>query len=176
MSTPSDAATGSAGSSAASVAASGPASTASEPLPSLDSGAVAPGHFKPAYTTWDANVEGGYGRYFPDKSGLGFVRGRAGVLFAHDPAYYALGVTYEWSNQAPWAFGVQAEMLRIETGLWAQAGVLIDSNIKAGATLALGWSIFGVEGQVRSFDPEPYGLAVLGKVRIPISFIAMAFK
>src|SRR5262249_13245979 len=69
----------------------------------------ATGGYRPPFVTWDLNLEGGYGKNFPDSRALGLFRTRAGILFGRDPMFYALGLTYDWSNRVPAAFGIQAE-------------------------------------------------------------------
>lgn len=120
-------------------------------------------------------MEGAYGRYFPAREGFGFARCRGGLLYSSDPIFYALGLTYEWSNLEDATFGVQAEVMQIETGLWLQLGGLMDAHAHPGAMAAVGWSILGAELQLRKFDPDDYGFAAVAKLRIPVTFIAQAF-
>ncbi len=134
-----------------------------------------PTRFRPPKLGWDVNLEGAYGRYFPEHERFGFARFRGGLLYSVDPIYYALGLTYDWSNLDVATFGVQAEAMQIEAGVWLQLGAVIDSHAHPGATAAVGWSIVGAEVQLRKFDPGEYGFALVGKIRIPITFIAKAF-
>lgn len=128
-------------------------------------------------TTWDLNLEGGYGRFFSDPAkNTGFVRARGGVLFIRNSTYRALGITYEYSALSPAAFGVQGEVLNLELGLWTQLGGFVDVSGHFGAQLAAGWSLFGVEGQYRAVQDRGSGFAVFGKLRLPISIIARALK
>jgi hypothetical protein len=127
--------------------------------------------------TWDANIDGAFGRYF-EGSGkwTGFVRGRAGVLFVREPLYDSIGFTYEYSPLSAATFGLQAEVLDLDLGLWAQAGGLLDIHARPGAMLALGWSLFGVEAQYRSFEGYGEGFAVYAKLRVPISILTRIFR
>ncbi len=128
-------------------------------------------------TTWDLNLEGGYGRFFSDPAkNTGFVRARAGVLFIRNSTYRALGLTYEYSALSPAAFGVQGEVLNLELGLWTQLGGFVDVSGHFGAQLAAGWSLFGVEGQYRAVEDRGSAFALFGKLRLPISIIARALK
>lgn len=128
-------------------------------------------------TTWDLNLEGGYGRFFSDPpKNTGFVRARGGVLFIRNSTYRALGVTYEYSALSPAAFGIQGEVLNLELGLWTQLGGFVDVSGHFGAQLAAGWSLFGVEGQYRAVEDRGSAFAVFGKLRLPISIIARALK
>ena len=72
-----------------------------------------PVYHGPIYTkanTWDANLEGAFGRYFGDEAKwTGFVRARAGLLIVREPLYTAVGLTYEYSNLSNATFGVQAD-------------------------------------------------------------------
>lgn len=126
-------------------------------------------------TTWDLNVEGVLGARIEPRSLWGLARLRVGALFIRDSWYYFLGATYEWSNLMPATFGVQAEVLNLEKGFWAQLGALIDLGPRPGAMLSVGWSVVGVELQVRSFDGQ-LAVAVGGKLRLPIGVIARLFS
>ncbi|HQP38803.1 MAG TPA: hypothetical protein PLI95_26645 [Polyangiaceae bacterium] len=129
---------------------------------------------------WDLNIDGAYGTLLGevdrDSKGTGFGRIRAGVLFANEPFYYALGPTFETSNLAGATFGLQGEVVNIGSGLYAQIGGLVDSHAKLGAMGALGWSLFGVEYQYRSYEDLGNVSALYAKVRIPISMIYRAVK
>lgn len=130
--------------------------------------------------TWDLNVDAAYGRLFsePDARWTAFGRVRAGVMYIHDSLYFSLGPTYEISKLQPATFGLQGEVMHIETGLWCQIGALVDIAPHPGFMVAAGWSLFGIEFQAREYDT--YGIgeapAVYGKIRIPIGVIARAFK
>jgi hypothetical protein len=162
-----------AGSSISQDAQSAPAPTVAAPRTAGPPGI--PPRFRPAKLGWDVNLEGAYGRNFPSDGGFGFARFRGGLLYAVDPVFYAVGLTYEWSNLEAATFGIQAEGMQIETGLWLQLGGLIDTQAHPGASAAVGWSILGAELQLRKFDPNDYGFAAVAKLRIPITFIAQAF-
>ncbi len=129
---------------------------------------------------WDLNIEGAYGSLLGevdrDSKGTGFGRIRAGVLFANEPFYYAIGPTFETSNLAGATFGLQGEVVNIGSGLYLQAGGLVDSHAKLGALGAIGWSLFGVEYQYRSYEDLGSVSAVYAKIRIPISMIYRAVK
>lgn len=130
--------------------------------------------------TWDLNVDGAYGRLFsePDGRWTMFGRVRAGVMYIRDSLYFSLGPTYEISKLQTATFGLQGEVMHIETGLWCQLGALVDVAPHPGFMAAAGWSLFGIEFQAREYDT--YGIgeapAVYGKIRIPIGVIARAFK
>jgi hypothetical protein len=147
------------------------------PAPTTSVLPLVPARYKKPTLGWDVNLEGGYGRYFADPAErFGFGRARAGLLYSVDPMFYAVGITYDWSNLAAATFGLQAEVMHIETGLWAQAGALLDTQVHPGAMGSVGWSIFGAEVQYRKFDPNDWGAVVVGKLRIPVTFIAKAFE
>jgi hypothetical protein len=147
------------------------------PAPATRSVPFVPARFKKPTLGWDLNLEGGYGRYFADPAErFGFARARAGLLYSVDPMFYSVGITYDWSNLAAATFGLQAEVMHIESGLWAQAGGLLDTQVHPGVMGSVGWSIFGAEIQYRKFDPNDWGPVVVGKLRIPVTFIAKAFE
>jgi hypothetical protein len=128
-------------------------------------------------TTWDLNLEGALGWYF--QSGpqfTGFLRARPGVLFIRDPLYFTVGATYDWSPISPATFGVQAEILHFDKGLWAQLGGLVDTHARFGGDLALGLSLIGVEGQYRSYENIGSVFAAYLKVRIPIGILVHALS
>ena len=129
--------------------------------------------------TWDLNIDGAFGRAFGDvDKPAGFARIRGGILRIREPLFLAVGATYEFSSFTPATFGVQAEAMHLSTGLWIQAGAMIDVQPKPGVMAAVGWSLLGAEIQYRSYDK--YGLndtlAFYGKIRIPISIISWALR
>ena len=129
--------------------------------------------------TIDLNLEGGAGRHFGgDGETIGFGRARVGVMFARWPIFTMVGATYEYSNLAPAAFGVQGELLHLSAGFWGQLGAQIDTHGKGGMMASLGFSVVGIEGQYRGYEKDDGGLvtgfALLGKVRIPLGVILYA--
>jgi hypothetical protein len=131
------------------------------------------------YTSWDADVEGAYGRIFSDPSHpSGFGRVRGGVLWIRDPHFYMLGLTYELSDRSAATLGLQGEYLNLEAGLWAQIGALVDvaNGARPGGMLSAGWSVLGVELQARSYEDLGFVPAVYGKLRIPLGIIGFALR
>ena len=131
----------------------------------------------PVYTkanTWDVNVDGAFGRYFGDEADkwTGFVRARAGILFVREPLYNAIGFTYEYSSLANATFGIQAEVLHLDSGFWGQLGGLLDTHGNPGVMAAFGFSVLGVEAQYRSYPGLGDGVAVYVKVRAPVGVLA----
>lgn len=149
------------------------------PPPPSPPGPPVPSERRPVYlhlNTWDLNLEGAFGRFFADAPTLtGFGRVRAGALFIREPLYLALGLTYEYSNLEKATFGVQGEVLHLDSGFWAQAGAQLDTDGHPGGMLSAGWSLFGVEAQLREYDGRGTGVALYGKLRIPVSIIARVF-
>jgi hypothetical protein len=125
-------------------------------------------------TTWDLNLEGGFGRRFDDDGQWGGIfRARAGVLFVREPRFYALGATFVAQSHFAPAFGIQAESTSVESGLWFQLEGLLDLDGHVGGTFAAGLSIFGVEVQARDSALGLQGVA-LAKVRFPVSILVFA--
>jgi hypothetical protein len=123
-------------------------------------------------TTWDLVVEGAFGRYFGGSdrwSGLG--RARAGVLFVRDPVFDAIGLSFESSSLSKATFGLEVEALRIDGGYWGELGALLDVTGRPGALLSGGWSVFGLECQVRSVAGLGLGAAVYAKLSVPIGTV-----
>jgi len=124
-------------------------------------------------TTWDLDVEGGVGRYFGSSDRwAGLVRGRAGILFVRDPVYDSVGVSFEYSSLSKATFGVEVEIARVDAGFWAQAGALLDVSARPGGLISAGWSLFGLEAQLRSFPGLGLGVTVFAKVSVPIGIVA----
>lgn len=129
--------------------------------------------------TIDLNLEGGAGRHFGDDGKtVGFGRARVGLMLARWPVFTMIGATYEYSNLAPGAFGIQGELLHLSAGFWGQLGAEIDTHAKGGVMAALGFSVVGVEAQYRGYETDSGGLvtgfAVLGKIRVPLGVILYA--
>jgi hypothetical protein len=123
-------------------------------------------------TTWDLNLDGAIGSTLGSAHALtGFGRVRAGVLAIRDANIFALGATYEYSNLQNATFGIQAEYISDNSGMWMQLGALLDTQPRPGAMLAVGYTLLGVEGQVRSYEPTGATFAVYAKLRIPIGFL-----
>jgi hypothetical protein len=135
-------------------------------------------------TTLDLNLEGGAGYFWGNQSSaIGFGRVRTGVLFTGYPYCMSIGATFEVNNLSMATIGAQVELLHIPWGLWAQLGALADGRANFGGLLSIGWSIFGVEAQIRGYDEvRPasfnggYGFAFFGKIRIPLGFIFYALS
>ncbi len=132
------------------------------------------------HTGLDLDVSGGGGYFWGGPGrGVGFVRVRAGLLAARWPFIYSIGGTYEANNLSPATFGLQAEITHIGAGIWLQLGGMVDWKAQLGGMASVGWSIFGIEAQIRGYEnvlPDPmskdgYGFQLVGKVRIPIGFI-----
>lgn len=137
---------------------------------------------KARYITWDANIDGALGYSF-DAGGRfsGFARARAGVLFVDEsdiqsPAFRALGVTYEFSELTPATFGLQFELLSLNSGAWFQLGAMCDIQPRPGFMLSGGLSLIGVEGQVRWSEEHGAFVAIYGKLRIPLGIIGVALR
>lgn len=129
----------------------------------------------------DVSLGGGFFWGGPGR-GVGFARVRTGVMFASWPLFVSVGATYELNNLSAATYGLQVELMQIDTGLWAQAGPMVDGHGQLGGMLSVGWSLFGVEAQYRGYDEvifdrtshDGYGFALLGKIRIPLGFILYA--
>ncbi|MDI3283708.1 hypothetical protein [Polyangium sp. 15x6] len=134
------------------------------------------------FWTWDANVEGGIGALFEERAHLsGFGRVRGGLLrvderSVSEPRFLALGLTYELSDFSPATFGIEVEALGLASGAWLQLGALVDVQPRPGAKLALGWSLFGVEGQVRWDKDDGVVWAAYGKLRVPVGILGWALS
>jgi hypothetical protein len=135
------------------------------------------GVYEPPSWTWDLNLEGGL-KFWSNTgpNAMGFLRARPGVLYIHDPAYLALGPTYEWSPISPATFGVQGEFLYYDLGVWVQLGGLLDTHGLPGGNAAIGWSVLGVEGQYRTYQGLGDVAALYVKLRLPIGILVHALS
>ncbi len=131
------------------------------------------------YTRADINVDFSYGwlsKDFNDRNHGLFIRARGGILHAREPKFFFVGLTGEFSNFAPPALGIQGEALHMGWGLWAQLGAAIDTDAQPSFNVGAGYSLLGVEGQVRRSDEQGFYFAVFGKIRLPFGMIALVFK
>jgi hypothetical protein len=128
-------------------------------------------------TTWDVNLDGALGSTLgTERSFADFVRIRAGVLAFRDANVFALGATYEYSNLEKATFGGQVEYISDNSGLWLQLGALVDTQPRLGAMTAVGYSLLGVELQLRSFESTGTTFVAYAKLRVPIGFLAYELR
>jgi hypothetical protein len=126
-------------------------------------------------TTWDLNLEGGYGKELADGGRwTGWGRVRAGLLVVREPRFFALGATLDIANRQRLAIGFQGEVIDTEMGLWLQVGPAMDTKGRLGGSIAAGLSLFGVEAQRRHVDGLGDATILLGKLRIPLGVIGFA--
>ncbi len=130
-------------------------------------------------TTWDLNLDFGYGAVIdtPENRPSYFMRARAGVLHVRDDWFYTAGLTYDLvkvfrvGGYDATNFGIQLEAMHIQYGIWGQVGGLVDFSGHGGVAVAAGWSLFGVEYQARTYEDLGPVQAVYGKIRIPVTII-----
>ena len=127
--------------------------------------------------TWDLNVDIFFGPVLerfdrmPPWTFGGRVRG--GLMLIREPMFISVGLTAMVDTWRPPAFGVESELMHLQTGLWMHAGAFMDIEASGGATFAMGWSIYGLETQLR-VDPSGEGVwTVLAKLRVPLRFFFM---
>jgi hypothetical protein len=129
-------------------------------------------------TTWDLNLELGYGRIFPSPPHWeGFFRAGAGVMFVRDPFFEVLRFTYDYSPRSNATLGVELEANWVETGLWGNLGLMKDANSKYwGGRASLGFAIFGFEAEYRGDATAQTYWALYGKLRLPLGIIGRALQ
>ncbi len=162
---------GSARAQSAQASASGSASAGAS-----DSGGICFG-CDPYYyqTTWWWNVyaSGGVGGALDGHhDALFFGRFGPAIGFGDGDWAWMLQLDYDVSAQSQAAF--DSGLWAIYDGvLWVQAGGLVDldaGHVHAGARLALGWTLFGVEAQARRYDPSTQlgdVFALYGTITVP---------
>ena len=131
----------------------------------------------PSAMIWDLNLDGAAGRVFADPAYWGyFGRARLGVTWVRDPAFYSLGVTYDIGKDSYATVGVQGEAMHLSSGCWLQAGAMLDLEHRArpGGSFSLGFSVVGVELQVKDLPDHGWTPALYGKIRIPVGLLAFA--
>lgn len=129
-------------------------------------------------TTWDLNLELGYGRIFPSPPHWeGFFRGGAGVMFVRDPLFWVWRFTYDYSPRSNAVIGTELEANWVETGLWGNLGLMKDANSKYwGGRASVGFAIFGFEAEYRGDDTTKTYFALYGKLRLPLGIIGQALR
>ena len=102
---------------------------------------------------------------------------RTGVLMVRGVTYWQIGATLALSTwQAP-SLGVQAEVMHGPSGGWAQLEGFADIEGQPGAALGAGWSVFGLEGQVRGAHPQEMTWTLLLKIHLPLRlFFPLPFE
>lgn len=128
--------------------------------------------------TWDLGAEIGLGsRLVPGPGMVWFGRVRAGGLFIRDDLHWSFGLTADLARKS-FTTGLQGEVMHIQAGVWVQATIFTSSYdgrnpaIFPGASLAAGFSLFGVE--LRGTWAGTPELGVFVKLRLPIRHILLA--
>ena len=121
-------------------------------------------------TSWDAQLEIGYGFYTQQKVDRRIAgRVRAGALFVHEPYFVVAGATFELGGLLSIGGGLQVELTHLWSGFWGQAGFLSGEKSKFITSLAVGWSILGLEWQQQLTGEKGAGLFI--KLHVPIGIV-----
>ncbi len=131
--------------------------------------------------TWDLNLEGGAGFRLDEAApvlGLGRIRG--GLMWADlsdfgSPKFHILGAQVSYTGLGELAFGLQAETMGLSSGLWAQIGASITTDVEPRFDLSFGWSLFGIEGELVATNGGAAG-ALFFKLRAPLGMIVYAMS
>lgn len=127
------------------------------------------------------NLEGGVGFELGQAGPLiGLGRVRVGLMWIDEadvmsPRYTSIGLMASSSGLVSGAFGLQAEWMWLNPGVWVQVGASLDTSTDPLFDLALGWSLLGVEGQLKLQDGDAVA-ALFAKVRIPLGVIGHALS
>lgn len=122
--------------------------------------------------TWDANADFTLGRTFPGPDEANFTTTvRIGAAVIHEPWFLYLGPIVAISNIDPPTAGVQVEVLHVWSGVWGQVAPLVDLDYRSGVQVAAGWSILGVDGQLRADRGGDLTWAVACKIRLPFHLL-----
>ncbi len=129
--------------------------------------------------TWDAEVQvafavagiDGIPRRF-------FVRGRAGILSAHEPMFFTAGATIEASGPVGIAGGLELGLSHLWSGVWAQGGLSVDEDADTFIHLSVGYTILGFEWH-RRLTGDPAAMddrdVWMVEVRLPIGIYVFAY-
>ncbi len=128
--------------------------------------------YQKAHWWFTLDVDFAGGGTFRPKSGLYEQRLRIGPNYVAHYRFWSLGATAETFNFSRFAFGLQADLVDIDSGWGAYAGPTVSTGGKFGVTVGLGWSIFHVESQVLFEDRT--NVALFGLLRLPIGHILYA--
>jgi hypothetical protein len=124
------------------------------------------------FTGFDADLDGGI--FLSEGSPFGG-RLRIGGVKAVDDLFYFAGATVGYSKLLGVAGGLEVEALSLQTGLWAQLGILASENHLAPFLKgSVGWSLVGFDLYYlpQALNEESW-MAML-KLRVPLSLIGLA--
>lgn len=132
-----------------------------------------------AEPTWDVTIEAAGGAFSTEAGAkfLGFARVRPGLLWPNGTKFWALGPYFETGTRSWGTVGAQGQYLNLKSALWGQLMLFHDLDVgRPGIGVAAGWSVFGLELQRRSFEPEGGGFAALVKVHLPLGVAGYAMR
>ncbi len=129
--------------------------------------------------TWDAAVDFGGGGFSTTDGAkfFGMARIRPGILWPNGDKFWALGPYFETGSRSWGTVGVQGEYLDLKSAFWGQAMLFQDIEVgRPGVGIAGGWSVFGLELQQRSLNPEGPGVVAMAKVHLPLGVAGYAMR
>jgi len=110
-------------------------------------------------TLFDASAEVGY--RLKDQW---ILRPRLGATFVKTPWFATVGTVVNFQTDHYTSFGLQAEIVHSEVGMWLQATAVVNVKGTPDAFVSAGWSVLGYEHQIRD-------KAHVFKIKLPISMI-----
>lgn len=101
------------------------------------------------------------------------LQGRIGVLLIHGAWYRSFGLRTKMLGPISGAALLEAEVLQLEHGLWAQCGAGMSFRGHPVVSGALGFSLFGLE-LMREFSSGS-SFQLVGKFRVPLTILSQVF-
>lgn len=130
--------------------------------------------------TWDFNYEIGMGLLWRGTENMLFSRVRTGLTRVGQRSGAIIGIVGELEHGGPRAgspaIGLQYENFSFLNSAWTQVAALREREGQIRLIGSLGFRIFGVDFQYRPGAPSGARWGGFAKIRLPISWVALAFE
>jgi len=121
----------------------------------------------------DISLEGGIGTHSDQTILMG--RGMIGPMYISEPHALSLLATADIQHNTGFSAGGLLQYLSLHTGLFVQAGSVVNLAGEPGVIVSGGWQIAGFEFQRRNLGGDETNV-FLGKLRIPVTWLWRAFQ
>lgn len=121
----------------------------------------------------DISLEGGIGTHDDQTVLMG--RGMIGPMYISEPHALSLLATADIQHNTGFSAGGLFQYLSLHTGLFFQAGSVVNLAGEPGVIVSGGWQIAGFEFQRRNLGGNESNV-FLGKLRIPVTWLWRAFQ